>query len=127
MLVNWTGAAPVLGQVQFVKYEEAILGVFVALLVGFGIGYLRERRAGATSIWIAFGATVSLLTLLFLSTRGTIPVGGLSGIYPLSLALGMGFLFLLTLAATGVGSTFPRLRFVTSTIVLAILVARTLE
>ena len=126
VLVNWTGATPVLVQVQFVKYEEAVLGVFVALLVGFGIGYLRERRAGETSIWIGFAATISLLTLLFLSTRGTIPVGPLAIIYPWSLALGLGFLFLLALAAAGVRATSPRLRFVASTLVLAILVAEPL-
>lgn len=60
--INWIGGLPVLRAVIFFKYEEAEIGCCMALLAGFGIARLLERRVSATSIWIAALIPLVILT-----------------------------------------------------------------
>lgn len=121
-MVNWTGALPFFVQIQFSKYIEAILGCAVTLLVGFGVGYLRERRQDVRGIWIAFTVTIALVTMLFLNTRSSVPNTPAASLYPHSLLFGLLFLFALAIAAYGITMQNARLRFLGSATVLAILV-----
>ncbi|MHB8414574.1 MAG: YfhO family protein [Acidiferrobacteraceae bacterium] len=61
-LVNWVGALPVLREIIFYKYEEAIIGCCVALLAGFGVSRLCEKRATMGSIWLAALIPLAILT-----------------------------------------------------------------
>jgi hypothetical protein len=122
-LVNWTGALPFFVQVQFQKYGEAELGCIAAILVGFGVGYLRERRGDSRALWIAFGATISLATIVYLNTRQLIAPTFAMNLYPHSIAFGLDFLLVAAGAAAFITWKHDRLRFLGSAIILAVLVA----
>lgn len=59
--VNWIGVLPVLREINFAKYDEAIIGCCVALLAGFGLARILEKRATMFSIVLA--ALVPLVVL----------------------------------------------------------------
>jgi len=61
-VINWLGALPILRQVIFDKYEEAIIGCCVALLAGFGLSRLGEKRATPGSLWLAALIPLFILT-----------------------------------------------------------------
>lgn len=61
-LVNWVGALPGLREITFPKYEEAIIGCCVALLAGFGVSRLYEKRATMISILLAALLPLTILT-----------------------------------------------------------------
>ncbi len=67
--INWIGALPILHEVVFDKYEEAIIACCVALLAGFGVARLCEKRATTTSIWIAALIPLAILTAAAGETR----------------------------------------------------------
>jgi hypothetical protein len=60
--INWIGALPILRAIVFTKYEEAEIGCCVALLAGFGVARLCEKRVTTTSIWIAALIPLAILT-----------------------------------------------------------------
>lgn len=62
-LVNWIGALPILSRIIFEKYEEAIIGCCVALLVGFGAAQLLEKRVSMITVWLAAMLPLTILTV----------------------------------------------------------------
>lgn len=60
--INWIGGLPILRAVIFFKYEEAEIGCCLALLAGFGIARLCEKRVTSTSMWIAALIPLAVLT-----------------------------------------------------------------
>ena len=124
-LVNWTGGLPLFVQVQFQKYGEAEIGCVTAILVGFGIGYLRERRGDARALWISFAAVVSLATVTYLDTRAEIASTFAMHDYPSAIALGLIFLFVTAAAAASIvmDRQDRGLRLLGSVTILAVLIA----
>jgi len=61
--VNWIGGLPILKQIIFVKYQEAEIGCCIALLAGFGVARLCEKRAAPASIWVAAVIPLAILSL----------------------------------------------------------------
>ncbi len=62
-LVNWIGGLPILRQIIFPKYEEAIIGCCVALLAGFGVARLYEKRVSTPAIMLAAMLPLTILTV----------------------------------------------------------------
>jgi len=62
-LVNWIGALPGFQLTEFAKYEEATLGCAFALLVGFGVAAVIERRISAFSAALAAAVPLTALTV----------------------------------------------------------------
>lgn len=60
--INWLGLLPVLKVVIFDKYEEAIIGCCIALLAGFGIARLCEKRISTGVLWLASLVPLAILT-----------------------------------------------------------------
>ena len=120
--VNWTGGLPFFVQVEFQKYGEAELGCMAAILVGFGVGYLRERRGDMRALWIAFAAAISLASIVYLGTREQIAPTFAMSLYPHSIAFGLGFLLVAAGSATLITWKHDRLRFLGSATVLAVLI-----
>jgi len=60
--INWIGALPVLRVVIFDKYGDAIIGCCVALLAGFGVSRLCEKRITPGALWLAGLIPLAILT-----------------------------------------------------------------
>jgi hypothetical protein len=60
--INWIGTLPILREVVIIKYEEAIIGCCVALLVGFGVSRLSEKRVTQGALWLAALVPLAILT-----------------------------------------------------------------
>jgi hypothetical protein len=67
--INWIGYLPILRQIIFSKYEEAIIGCCIALLAGFGVARITEKRAPAVAIWSAALIPLIILTAAAGETR----------------------------------------------------------
>jgi hypothetical protein len=63
--VNWIGALPVLRLVEFTKYEEAPIAVFCAILAGFGVAAILERRVGTRPVILALFVVLGAITWLY--------------------------------------------------------------
>ncbi len=62
-LVNWIGGLPILREINFPKYEEAVIGCCVALLAGLGVARLCEKRVSITAILLAAALPLTILTV----------------------------------------------------------------
>jgi hypothetical protein len=92
-LFNWIGALPILRSIIFVKYEEAIIGCCVALLVGFGVARLYEKRVSITAILLAAILPLTILTVAAGENRQAFSqLSTNQGYYLLSLAAALIFL-----------------------------------
>jgi hypothetical protein len=96
--VNWTGGLPLFVQIEFPKYIEAVTGPAIALLAGFGVGYIGERTRELRAQWIGFAATLTLVSLVFITTRTLLPYDVPVRSYMIAIAIGM-FAFIGTAAA----------------------------
>lgn len=87
--VNWTGALPLFRLIGFPKYIEFCLGVAMAILGGFGLAAVMERRAGRATLTVAAALTLALLTYLYLTTRNIPPPGPEIWRYPLAILIAL--------------------------------------
>ena len=62
-LVNWIGALPGFQVTEFPKYGEATLGCAAALLVGFGVAAVAERRVSSANAALAAVVPLTALTV----------------------------------------------------------------
>ena len=121
-LLNWTGGLPVLVQIQFAKYGEAEVAALVAILVGFGVGFVLERRE-TRSLWIGSFATLTIASVVYLATRNTLPATPAAAIYPHAITLGLLFLFAAVIAIMIAVTQHGRVQIAASALLLAVLVA----
>jgi hypothetical protein len=60
-IVNWIGGLPIADMVLFVKYDEPIMALCVAMLAGMGFALVSERRLRSRDALIAILLTLVLL------------------------------------------------------------------
>ncbi len=87
--VVWTSALPIMRRIDLLKYLESELGLCVALLCGFGIGYLRELQSKPLTLFAAGGVTLALITYLFASTAFLVPAESFGSPYGAALTIGL--------------------------------------
>jgi hypothetical protein len=61
--VNWLGTFPYFSLIDYAKYGEATLGCAVALLAGFGVAAVIERRASALTMALAAAVPLTAMTV----------------------------------------------------------------
>ncbi|MBD5654165.1 MAG: hypothetical protein IAI50_03165 [Candidatus Eremiobacteraeota bacterium] len=70
--VNWIGLLPGLRQINFPKYEENLIAMSVAVLAGFGVAALCERRCSKPVVWAATAVPLAILAVTSYSDRAAV-------------------------------------------------------
>lgn len=68
-IVNLIGYLPIFWRVYFTKYEEPVVACCVAILVGYGVSVLSERRAPRWACWVAGLLPLGILAIATATMR----------------------------------------------------------
>ena len=104
-IVNWTGVLPVLRAIVFPKYDEAIIGCCIALLAGFGVARLYEKRVTMLTIVLAAVLPLTVLSVAASENRQAfLQLSEHQNYYTLSLSAALLYLTLVFAAAAASSS-----------------------